>query len=552
MYAKPLTDGGQWQMMKNILYTVNVVFLTLLAIVCTNVATLVFARTATRGWEITVRTALGASRGRIIMQLFIEALVLAGLAAVVGLIVAKVALRVGLGMASVSGALPYWINDSLSWRTVLYTALLTLVGAAIIGILPALRVTRVNVQDALRSESAAGSALRFGWFWTSVIVVQVALTVALLPLAAGGVFESNRFNQRAEGIGADRYMTANVGFDREDHAIDSAAFAARSRYSFEELERRLAAEPGVEAVAFADRLPVMDQFKYQIDVDTMMGAPAAGLRTSTLVHVSSGFFRAFGTSVVAGRDFGPLDFETGRVLIVNQSFARHVFGERNPVGQRIRILSGEVDVGDPKDWYEIVGMVRDFGWQLPLPHEQAAMYRPSLPTAFATTLAVRAIDPNAFAERLRTIAADVDPSIRLTDVQALGKVGGGEAQMNWTLTSVAWLVSFVVMVLSATGIHALMSFTVTRRTREIGIRVALGARPGRIVAGIFSRAFLQISAGLLVGSGLAALWGLGSTRQVLLLLAADGIMLVVGLVACALPVRRALSIDPTEALRAEA
>lgn len=123
--------------------------------------------------------------------------------------------------------------------------------------------------------------------------------------------------------------------------------------------------------------------------------------------------------------------------------------------------------------------------------------------------------------------------------------------MNWVLTSVAWLISFIVLLLSATGIHALMSFTVARRTREIGIRVALGARPGRIVAGIFSRAFLQISAGVLAGSGLAALMGLGSMRQVLLLLAADGIMLIVGLAACAVPVRRALRIDPTEALRAE-
>lgn len=123
--------------------------------------------------------------------------------------------------------------------------------------------------------------------------------------------------------------------------------------------------------------------------------------------------------------------------------------------------------------------------------------------------------------------------------------------MNWALTSVAWLVSFIVLLLSATGIHSLMAFTVARRTREIGIRVALGARPGTIVAGIFSRAFLQISAGLLVGSGLVALVGFGSTRQMLLLLAADAIMLVVGLVACAVPVRRALSIDPTEALRSE-
>jgi putative ABC transport system permease protein len=276
------------------------------------------------------------------------------------------------------------------------------------------------------------------------------------------------------------------------------------------------------------------------------------VRRSTLVQVSRGFFGAFGTSVVAGRDFTPLDFETGRVLIVNQSFARHVLGGRNPIGQRIRVVSGEDNSVASKDWYEIVGMVKDFGWQLPEPQEQSAMYRPRLPMpGTRVNLAVRVRDPEDFATRLRTIAVDVDPTIRLTDVQPLAQIGGGEAKANWALTSVAWLISFIVLLLSATGIHSLMSFTVARRTREIGIRAALGASQRRIVAAIFSRAFLQISAGVLAGSGLAALLGLGSMRQVLLLLAADGVMLVVGLTACAVPLRRALRIDPTEALRAE-
>ena len=139
------------------------------------------------------------------------------------------------------------------------------------------------------------------------------------------------------------------------------------------------------------------------------------------------------------------------------------------------------------------------------------MYRPSLPlVGRAGQLAVRVRDPEAFAARLRTVADDVDPTIRLTDIKPLAQAGGGEAQANWALTGVAWLISFIVLLLSATGIHSLMSFTVARRTREIGIRAALGASPGRIVASIFSRALLQISAGLLVGSGLAvaglAIW----------------------------------------------
>ena len=168
------------------------------------------------------------------------------------------------------------------------------------------------------------------------------------------------------------------------------------------------------------------------------------------------------------------------------------------------------------------------------------------------SIAVRVRDPEAFAPRLRRIAAEVDPTIRLTDVQPLSQIGGAEAKSNWALTYVAWLVSFIVLLLSATGIHALMSFTVARRTREIGIRTALGASPRSIVGGIFSRALLQMSAGVVVGTGLAALLGLGSTRDVLLVLGADVVMLVVGLAACAVPLRRALRIDPTEALRSEA
>jgi putative ABC transport system permease protein len=551
-YAKPLNEGGQMLMIRNVMYIVNTIFLLLLAIICTNVATLVFARTATRSWEITVRSALGASRARIIGQLFTEALVLAGIGTVVGLILARIGMQWGLGMFAAGGSLPFWVDASLSWRTVAYAGLLTLIGAAIVGILPALRVTRVNIQDALRSEAAGRAGLKFGGFWTAVIVVQVAITVAFLPLAAGGAFESNRFNQRAEGIGADRFLTASVAIDRENHALDSAALAGRARNAFDELERRLGAEPGVERVTFADRLPVEDQFKYLIEVDTATGAPADGLRTSTLVHVSRGFFNAFDTQVIAGRDFQPLDFDQRNVLIVNEAFARFVFGQRNAVGQRVRIVEGEDSRATGKQWYEIVGVVRNFGWQLDSPTEQSAMYRPTPPSEGRDmSLAVRTSDPEGFSNRLRALTNEVDPTIRLTDIQLLGKVGGGEAQINWALTSVAWLVGFIVLLLSATGIHALMSFTVARRTREIGIRAALGAQPGRIVANIFWRAFLQIGVGLAIGTGLAALVGIGSTRQMLLLLAADAIMLVVGLTACAVPVLRALRIDPTDALRAE-
>ncbi len=551
-YAKPLNEGGEMLLIRNIMYAVNSIFLMLLAVMCANVATLVFARTATRSYELTVRSALGASRRRIIGQLFAEALVLSTLATLIGLLVARVALRVGVAKFAESGALPFWIDATMSWRTLLYAAALTVVGAAIVGILPALRATRLNVNEALRGEGVGSSGPRFGGFWTFVIVAQVAITVLFLPLVAGGVSESNRFNQRAAGIGAERFLTAGLGLDREDHLRDSASNAAYARRAFDDLARRIAEEPGVEAVAYADRLPVEDQFKYRIEVDTSAGAPADGRRTSTLVHVSDGFFHAFGTQVIAGRGFEPLDFDAGKVMLVNQSFVRHVLADRNPIGQRVRIVSGEVSSVGGDTWYEIVGLVRDFGWQLPRPEEQSAMYLPSRPVVGrAGQLVVRAADPMAFGSRLRRLAADVDPAISLSDIKGLGDAGGGEATANWTLTAVAWLIALIVMMLSAMGIHALMSFTVARRTREIGIRIALGAGPRRIVFGIFARALLQLGLGLAVGSGLAVAFGVRSARELLVLLGANVAMLVVGMAACAVPVRRALRISPSEALRAE-
>jgi putative ABC transport system permease protein len=551
-YGTPPLEGDT-PVIRNVLYALNTFFLLLLGVICTNVATLVFARTATRGWEIAVRNALGASRGRVITQLFAEALVLAAVAAGLGIALAKLALRWGVHGVG-AGLLPFWITDSLSPATLLYAGLLTLLAAVIVGVLPALRVTRLNVQDGLRREQAARASLRFGGVWTTIIVVQVAITVALIPLATVLVIASNRFAQRAAGIaGADRYLSAALAFDHQGPQADSAVLA-RQRQSLAELERRLRAEPGVDQVAFADRLPVEDTSKYGIEVDTAAGAPPTGLRAGTLAHVSSGFFAAFGSGVVEGRNFSSLDAERGNVLIVNQSFTHLVFGDHNPVGQRIRIAHGEIGTEADDRWYEIVGMVTDVGWQMPEPTEQAAMYHPVLlQPGTDVNVAVRVHDPTGFAPRLRVLANAVDPEMQVTDVHLLSDIVGRGATLTWTVSYVVGVISFLVLLLSASGIHALMSFIVARRAREIGIRVALGSPPARIVFAIFTRAFLQVAAGIVAGSAVLALKiDFGSTTQVLMLVVADAVMLIAGVAACALPLRRAIAINPTDALRAEA
>jgi putative ABC transport system permease protein len=181
------------------------------------------------------------------------------------------------------------------------------------------------------------------------------------------------------------------------------------------------------------------------------------------------------------------------------------------------------------------------------------MYHPALfQPGTDLNVAVRVHDPIDFAPRLRGLASTVDPEMQMVDVRPLSDAGRG-ATLTWAVTSAVGVVSLMVLLLSASGIHALMSFIVARRTREIGIRVALGSSRRRIVSGIFTRAFLQIALGLVAGTALLALKiDFGSPTQVLYLVGADAIMLIAGLVACALPLRRALTINPTDALRAEA
>src|SRR5690606_25453167 len=148
----------------------------------------------------------------------------------------------------------------------------------------------------------------------------------------------------------------------------------------------------------------------------------------------------------------------------------------------------------------------NIGWQLPRPEEQSAMFLPSRPvTGQAGTVIVRSVDTEAVVSRMRAVATAVDPTLRLIEVEPLADAGGSEAGMNWTLTIVAGIIVSLVMLLCAMGIHALMSFTVARRTREIGIRVALGAGARQVVTGIFWRAFVQLGAGLVIGSALGLL-----------------------------------------------
>jgi predicted permease len=555
-----------WAMRASV-YSVNLAVLMFLVLVCANVAALLFARTATRDGEIVVRTALGASRGRIVMQLFTEALVLGGVAVVLGLLAAGFGLRWGMGVfESVTMKLPFWFHAGLSPATVLYAALLTVLGAGIAGALPALKTTR-GLQARLREAGVGSPGTGFGRLWTGVIVTQVAFTVAFLPIALSAEADIAAARSVRADFAAEEFLSARLELDRESAPGASAdtsraARLARLRTTYAALERRLVAEPGVAGVTFADLLPRMDHPQRRIEVDGGGAAPAdsaRGLRVSS-ASVDADYFEVLGAPVLAGRPFHPGDLEAGRgVVIVNRSFVDRVMGGRNPLGRRVRYAgSGDGDEGagaGPGPWHEIVGVVPELGMTMGDAGEGAGIYHPAPPGAAPPVyVAVRVRgEPESLAPRLRDLAASVDPGLRVYEVLPLDQVQRDLMATYGFWLRVALLASGVVLLLSTAGIYSIMSFTVSRRTREIGIRVALGADRRRIVAAIFSRSLAQIGLGIVVGTVLvvALAGGIRSARMVVLLSSGLGLMVAAGTLACIVPTRRALRIEPTEALRAE-
>jgi predicted permease len=565
----------------------------LLVLVCGNVALLMFARAATRESEIVVRNALGATRGRIVAQLFAEALVLGGVACVVGLAGAGFGLRwlmnVIEGEGLNGGKLPFWFSDRLSPATILYAIGLTVLGAAIAGIVPARKVTRA-LGARLREGTAGGGGLQFGGVWTAVIVAQVAVTVAF-PVTAMLVRRDEVQIETADvGFPAEDYLTLRVSLEeggaaaprmplvgRADAGSDSAraAFGDRYRASWRELERRLAADPAVVGVTFADRLPRMYHPYRLIEVDAGGAAPLhpqwPAYRVSA-ASVDPRFFDVVGVPVRLGRGFHAADMVRGaHAVIVNESFVNRVLGGRNPIGRRLRYVHyeewQESHPMEPGPWYEIVGVVRDMGMAIGADvgagegadPKVAGIYHPAdVAEVYPARVAIHVRgDPMAYAPRLRELADAADPRLQLEHARTLDRVNDGELQFLAYWFRLLVTMSAIALTLSLAGIYAVMSFTVARRTREIGIRIALGADRRRIVLAIFRRPLLQVSLGIVAGAAIVVVLAVGynsgtiPTRQVAMLVAYALLMTAVCLLACIVPTRRALAVEPTEALRAE-
>jgi len=552
--------GGPGESM--MLLTGNVFVIMLLVLVCANVGLLMFARAATRETEIVVRSALGASRKRIVMQLFAEALVLGTVAAVVGLTAAGAGMRWALDLmrgelTDGSGNFPFWVDGKLSPLTFFYTVLLTLLAAGIAGVLPGLKITR-NLGDRLKRATAGGGGTQFGGLWTAVIVLQLAVTMGFPVVTFFVRKDAVKIETYPLPFPVDQYLSVRLEMERfspEPGADTSvAAFQARYLAATQKLEERLEADPAIAGVTFGEQLPRQYHPNHQVEVDEGAVPPhdeRGHVVAST--RVDHKFLDVLGVSMVSGRWFnGSEATPDARVAVVNRAFVDRVLGGKNPIGRRIRYPSREAPEKQP--WYEIIGVAPDMGtnsgWG------PAGIYHPLVRKGMYplnVALHVRG-DPNAFAPRLRALAADADVTLRLAELMPLRNVVNAEVAFHEFWVKMTTIVSAIVLVLSLVAIYAVMSFAVSRRTREIGVRVALGATPRRIVGAVFARPLRQLGMGLLAGAVLVwfLLGGVDSAltaKQFLILGGYTTLMTAVCMLACVVPTRRALSVQPTEALR---
>ena len=585
-YAMVVVPDGPSEMA--IMYSIYFFIVVLLILISGNVGLLLFARAASREADLVVRTALGASRGRIVAQLFAEALVLGSVAAIVGVIAADAALRTWgvMFLETNYGRLPFWFDLSLSPRAIAIAIVLTVAGAAIAGIMPALKITR-GMSHRLKQTTAGSGGPQFGGVWTVVIVAQIAATVIFPALVYWEQSQLRIVVDFDPGFASEQYLAVQI---ERDYPVDGGANVernARLTATLEELRGRVAAQPGVAGVTFTERVPTthrpqkLIEMSYDLDLSAVASAKSdLPFRQATVAAVDPSYFEVLGAGVLAGRGFTTADAVAGaRVAIVDQSFVDQVLQGRNAIGQQVRFRyagpslrrwapRNPDDAAGPGDWYEVIGVVRELGAGAPTrPGRAAGFYLPITPDVFDQIhmmVRVRGGDPMTLAPTLRGVATAVDPSLRLVNVQRANEANNDIAWVMGLWVRITVVLSSVALVLSLAGIYAVLSFTVARRTREIGVRVALGASRQRVIVATFRRPLLQVTLGIFVGTAItftaASLIKYtefpGSetdlTVKGMVMIVGYGIvMLGVCMLGCVVPTRRALNIEPTIALRAE-
>jgi predicted permease len=525
------------------------VLVMVLVVIAANVANLVLTRTLARSSELAIRSALGASRARLIAQVFTEVLVLGAIAGVIGAAVSRQTLD---WIDATMTDMPFWIRLEPGPWTAAFVAIATVLAAAIGGAWPAWRVTRRDSWQAMATSTQRVTA-GLGAAGAAMIALQVSLSLAALYAAlvvARGVssyMEGVSTPQETQIITARLYLPDGV----------PASVAARAAAVVEAVGRGGA----VEQAALGTSLPRLSPPTEMIAVRPDAAGVAPEPRAAPVVGVTSGFFATLGARVVSGRDFtaGDTLATSPPVAIVNTPFANAVFGGTSPIGRQVRVLDrGDTDA--PPVWHEIVGVVPDLGLSVGDREFAGGIYVPLRDDRLLYLAARVSGDPFAVGRTLAGIAVAVDPTIQVRDVMLLPDVGQEDRAVFAAIGTALTALGGVALALSVIGLYAMLSFAVTTRTRELAIRSALGASRFQVLRNVVGRAAVPFAIGVvigpLLGQALVTARGIFAFRLpgeagpwaipfvILVLLAA-------AVVATFVPAQRALRINTSQALRAE-
>jgi len=525
-----------------------------LLIGCANVANLLLASGASRQKEMAIRTALGASRARVVRQLFTESTVLALTGGAAGLLIAY------WGLAAITKLLPGdfpRLNEiHMNVRVLAFTFAASVLTGILFGLVPALQISRPDVQESIRETGRGVSGnRRQSRFRQGLIVVEVALSVVLL-VGAGLLFRSFL-----------RLQSVNTGFVSEDVwtarlTPSGTSYANQADYDrfYNQVLQKISAVPGVQDAGLINTLP-LDKGPttgFRVDgrpITTPDKWPGANYRA-----VSPNYFRAMGIPVLQGRAYTDRDTtNTPLVMIVNQKLADEEFAGENPIGKRITF--GSTDSNRQPVWFEIVGVVANVR-SLELREEPTAeLYFAALQDYWpAMSLVVRSnLDSPNLGASVRQIVNEVDKSVPVSNVQMMDHVVSASITQPRFNLFLLGLFSTVAMLLSAAGIYGVTAYTVTQRTHELGIRIALGAQVSDVLKMILGQGMAVIGIGLAIG--LAAAFGLVRLLRSFLFgvgekdpftfVAITVLLLLVALLACYIPASRATKVDPLVALRYE-
>jgi predicted permease len=522
-----------------------------LLIACANVSGLMLARATTREREMAVRFALGAARTRIIRQLLTESMILAVLGGTLGVIVAFWGAQALTAFVSNNWPWPLQLDVHLDARVLIFTGSMSMLAGILLGVVPAFRSTRGDLVSALKKNSGDGSAISGGVagrfkIGDSLVVGQVALSVLVLVIST--LLLRTLANLKSIDPGFDTRQVLIFGIDPTSAGYKES----RIRSLYRDLQARLANIPGVISASYSSEVLLSDGLT-TTDIHLEGQSDKSTVETE-IMAVGPGFFETMRIRLLVGRGLGQSDVASARpVAVVNQAFANRFFTDRTPVGLHVRRKAGDEQIES-----EIVGVVADTKYDQLRKQVEPTLYMP-VEGGRAYFELRAASNPAALIPAVRQAVSDLDNNLPLLNVRTQSETVDRLLFNERLIARLSALFAALALVLVCIGIYGLLSYEVSRRTREIGIRSALGAHPSDVLRLVVGQGIVLALAG--TGIGIAASFGITRYLQSMLyevrpsdpltFAVTSLFLIVVALLACYVPARRAANVDPMVALRYE-